>query len=170
MLAIVFGTQTFDQYISGRKTKVETDHKPLESILKKSILSSPKRFQRMTMRPQRYDLEVTYKKGSQMYMADTLRRAYLTTTPQEDVSDKDILKLDDRRSEVEVDIESVNALQFLSASDETIARIRKTTDEDHDMNSLKTVIRQGWPDTRHQYPTALLPSSPSETHFQFTTA
>ena len=155
MLAIVFGTQKFDQHIYGRKTKVETDHKPLESILKKSILSAPKRLQRMMMRLQRYDLEVTYKKGSQMYMANTLSRAYLPTTPQEDVSDEDILKLDDRRSEVEVDIESVNALQFLSASDETIARIRKTTDEDHDMNSLKTVIRQGWPDNKAAVPYSL---------------
>ena len=70
----------FEQYEYGRPTKVETDRKPLESILKKSILSTPKRLQRMMLRLQKYDLDVTYKKGAHMYQADTLSRAYLPTT------------------------------------------------------------------------------------------
>lgn len=76
MLAILFGTQKFEQYIYGRTTKVETDHKPLESILKKSILSAPKRLQQMMLKLQKYDLHVTYKKGAHMYLANTLSRAY----------------------------------------------------------------------------------------------
>ena len=44
ILAIPFGTQKLEQYIHGRPTN-ETDHKPLESIFKKSILSAPKRLQ-----------------------------------------------------------------------------------------------------------------------------
>lgn len=44
MFAIVFGTERFEQYVYGHKVRVETDHKPLESIVK-SILSAPKRLQ-----------------------------------------------------------------------------------------------------------------------------
>ena len=47
MLAIVFGMERFEIYLYGRKVKVESDHKPRESILKKSLLSYPKRLQRM---------------------------------------------------------------------------------------------------------------------------
>ncbi|CAB3998096.1 Retrovirus-related Pol poly from transposon [Paramuricea clavata] len=38
MLVIVFGMERFESYLYGRNVKVESDHKPLESILKKSLL------------------------------------------------------------------------------------------------------------------------------------
>lgn len=43
LLAIVFACLRFEQYVFGRKIVVHTDHKPLESIFKKSLLKSPKR-------------------------------------------------------------------------------------------------------------------------------
>lgn len=101
-LAIVFGTQKFDQYVYGRKTKVQTDHKPLESIFKKSILSAPKRLQRMMLRLQRYDLDVSYKKGAHMYLADTLSRAYLQTVRNPDNDDVEVMNITDDRIDVEL--------------------------------------------------------------------
>ena len=77
LLAIVFGVEKFESYLYGRKFKVKTDHKPLESILKKSLLSAPKRLQRMMLRLQNFDFEVEYKKGTPLHLADTLSRAYL---------------------------------------------------------------------------------------------
>ena len=56
---------------------METDHKPLEAILKKPLLIDPKRLQQMMMRLQNYQLKVVYKKGQERYIADTLSRAYL---------------------------------------------------------------------------------------------
>ena len=50
LLAIVFGVERFEGYIYGRKISIDTDHKPLESIMKKSLLSAPKRLQRMLLR------------------------------------------------------------------------------------------------------------------------
>ena len=41
MLAIVFGVERFEHYIYGRPVKVDTDHKPLEIIFKKSFLRAP---------------------------------------------------------------------------------------------------------------------------------
>ena len=45
LLAIVFGMEKFEGYTYGRKVHVNTDHKPLDSIMKKSLLSAPKRLQ-----------------------------------------------------------------------------------------------------------------------------
>ena len=43
-LAIVFGCEKFSQYTSRRdKLTVESDHKPLQSIFKKSLLHAPMR-------------------------------------------------------------------------------------------------------------------------------
>ena len=77
LLAIVFACERFDQYVYARVTKVETDHKPLEAISRKNMMDIPKRLQRMILRLQRYDLQIAYKKGSEMYVADTLSRACL---------------------------------------------------------------------------------------------
>ena len=75
-LAIVFGCERFNQYLARReKILVPTDHKPLESIFKKSLLAAPCRLQRMLLRLQRYNLSVSYKPGREMLLADHLSRA-----------------------------------------------------------------------------------------------
>ena len=51
---------------------MDSDHKPLEIIFGKSLATAPRRLQKMFMRLQRYDLDIHYKKGSEMYLADTL--------------------------------------------------------------------------------------------------
>ncbi len=77
LLAIVYGCEKFHQYIYGKTVQMETDHKPLETIFKKSLQKAPPRLQRMLMRLQLYDLHVSYKPGKELYIADTLSRAYL---------------------------------------------------------------------------------------------
>jgi len=76
LLSIVFLTERFHQYMYGRSVIVESDHKPLETILAKPLVSAPKRLQRMILRLQRYDLDVRYKKESELHLADTLSRHY----------------------------------------------------------------------------------------------
>ena len=50
-LAIVFGFDKFSQYITRRqKVMVESNHKPLQSIFKKSLLEAPCRLQRIMLR------------------------------------------------------------------------------------------------------------------------
>lgn len=75
MLAVVFGCQRFHQFIYGKQTDIETDHKPLESIFKKSIGSAMPRIQRMLLKLQPYQLSVIHKLGKEMFVADTLSRA-----------------------------------------------------------------------------------------------
>ena len=78
LLAIVFACDRSDAYVYGRDlVNVETDHKPLEPIFVKPLAATPKRLQRMLLRLQKYNLQVRYKKGKEMLLADTLSRAYL---------------------------------------------------------------------------------------------
>ena len=77
-MAIVFVTEKFETYLYGRKVLVESDDKPLEAIFKKSLPGAPKRLQCMLLRLQRYEFEVSYKKGPSLLMADPPSRAYLS--------------------------------------------------------------------------------------------
>lgn len=62
-LAILFGMEKFHQYTYGRTVEVHSDHKPLETIVRKPLLNAPKRLQRMLLRLQRYDINVVYVPG-----------------------------------------------------------------------------------------------------------
>ena len=82
LLAIVFACEKFDQYVYGRKkVYVQSDHKPLEVIFKRPLVTAPKCLQRMLLRLQRYSLDVTHTRGTEMYIADTLSRAYIAGEP-----------------------------------------------------------------------------------------
>ena len=81
-LAVSFALQRFDTYIYAKHCTVETDHKALVSIVRKPLSSAPKRLQRMLLRLQRYNFTVIYRPGSQMFVSDTLNRAY-TKFPDE---------------------------------------------------------------------------------------
>ena len=75
LLAVVYGCEKFHTYLYGRKFVVESDHKPLEMIQKKNFASSPPRLQRMLLRLQMYDFEITWRPGSEIILADALSRA-----------------------------------------------------------------------------------------------
>ena len=76
LLAIVFGCEHFEAYTYGRDiVQVETDHQPLEAIMRKPLHSAPSRLQHML---HKFNLKDRYKKGKEMFLADTLSRAHLT--------------------------------------------------------------------------------------------
>ena len=77
-LAVTFARGKFYDYILGKNVTVESAHKPLEKIMKKPLLATPIRLQKMMLQLQRYDLSLVYKKGSQLFIADTLSRAQLS--------------------------------------------------------------------------------------------
>ena len=72
LLAQVFGLEHNHQYVYGTKVILYTDHKPLVSISSKPLASAPKRLQRLLLRLQQYDVEIRYRPGREMYLADTL--------------------------------------------------------------------------------------------------
>ena len=76
MLAVLFSLKKFHQNTFGTKTTIHSDHKPLQSILKKSLDKAPKHLQGMISATQLYDYEVQYCKNTNIHIADTLPRAY----------------------------------------------------------------------------------------------
>ena len=53
LYAVTFACDKFHQYLFGREFQVETDHKPLESIVKKPLAETPSRLQRMLLKLQK---------------------------------------------------------------------------------------------------------------------
>ena len=142
MLAVVFGCTRFHDYIYGLKEiQVETDHKPLESILRKPLHQAPMRLQRMILQIQKYPLVVTYRPGKELLIADTLSRAYL---PDEDPNILD--------EELEV-----NLVNTLPISENKLELIKHETQQDFSLQQLKQVVLTGWPDKKHKCPPATTP-------------
>ena len=152
MLAILFAVERFEQCVYGRPVKIETDHKPLKRIFRKSLLSAPKRLQRMLLRLQKFDLQVSYKKGTEMYLADTLSRAYRVRRNTTQVGTEDVLNIENMRGNTERELESINMIQYLPVSDATQTAIREATEADATLRQLKTIIRQGWPASKEEVP------------------
>ena len=88
LLAIVFACEWFNDYIYGRYMVHQAARK---YFFKREIHMAPKSLQRMRLCLQKYPLDVRYKKGSEMYVTDTLSRAYITEDKRDtnrDVSNK----------------------------------------------------------------------------------
>ena len=132
MLAIVFACEKFHNYIYGREVEVETDHKPLIYIFKKPLHECPARLQRMRLRLQQYQLKVCYKKGCELYIADTLSRAYLVSKNDDSLEEK-----------LEVHI-------ILPMSTERLEQLRVMTSKDPILQVMKTTIEVGWPASKSQ--------------------
>lgn len=75
--AIVWGCKKFHEYVAFREVNVESAHKPLMSIMKKPLHDVPTRLLRMRMKLQHYLLDVNYKHGKDLIIADALSHAYL---------------------------------------------------------------------------------------------
>ena len=76
LLSIVFACECFEYYLYGKEImNVETDHQPLES---KPLHKAPSCLLRMFLRLQKFSLRVKYKRGQNMFLADTLSRDYLS--------------------------------------------------------------------------------------------
>ena len=124
LLSIVHGCTRFDQYIYGRSITVQTDHKPLETIFKKSLLSAPKRLQRMLLQLQRYSLNIVYKPGKELFIADTLSRAFLPNKPSTEELNSEVLAV--RQEEYLIkSIEEISMVEFLPITSEHLIDLRK---------------------------------------------
>ncbi|KAL4008088.1 hypothetical protein ACER0C_001940 [Sarotherodon galilaeus] len=140
MLAIVFGAECFHQYVYGREVNVESDHKPLEVIMKKPLSSAPARIQRLLMRLQKYQVQVQYKPGSEMYIADTLSRAYLPVTSSSD-------------NHIEDQVHMV--ISNLPVTSAKLEEFRKEIRNDVTLTKLTETVLDGWPEARNQAATEI---------------
>ena len=108
--------QKFREYTLGKTTVVQTDHKPLETILRKSMATAPSRLQATMLKVSGYDLKVEYLPGKKQVLADTLSRASLNELQ----ADEDEIQ--------------VNILERISISEPRYAELQqKTANEFHEL-------------------------------------
>ena len=112
--------QKFDQYVCGLPVTIQSDHKPLAAISNKPLRSASKRLQGMLLKVQKYNVTIIYKPGPEMYLTDTLSRAFLPNT-------------DNAQGE----FEHINAVILLPMTDE---RRRTNTHDDEVLQQLKERI------------------------------
>ena len=130
----MFAAERFHQYIYGKEVEVESDHKPLETILKKPIEDASPRIQLMLLRLLRYKLGVKYVPGTKLYIADTLSRAY--SAPETAHSGTEI-------PEMELRIHGL--VMSLPMSEMRLTQLKEATKEDETLCRLKATIEKGWP-------------------------
>ena len=145
LLAIVFACDHFEAYVYGREcAHVETDHQPLVSIVAKPLYKAPSRLQRMLLRLQKYSLKFTYKKGSEMYLADTLSLAHLPA-----VNTCAFTHL----------LEETDHTALLAIPPDQLERVKQASADDLVLIELRATIQAGWPE--HKSQVCLLYTSPS---------
>ncbi len=136
LAAIVFGCEKFYQYTFGRHFTVESDHKPLEMIMKKPLADTPLRLQKMLLKLQKYDLTVTYKKGTELHIADALSRNYQPHTDT-DTADDDI---------------QVCTVASLPIAPLRLLEIKTETINDSVLPIVKSFVLNGWPEDKRELP------------------
>ena len=135
--------EKFDHYVYGRHVTVHNDHKPLQSIAKKSMLMAPKRLQKMLLQLQRYTFDLEYVPGNKMQVADTLSRAACATT----------------KSDFEKELETVCVVDN-RISDPLLEKVAIETQRDETLQTVKELILNGWPNDKSKVPPQARPYYP----------
>ena len=101
----------------------------------------------MLLRLQRYDVNITYKKGLEMYLADTLFRAY----PENSVP------LSMPQSEFCHVLEQLELVEHLPISSKRLKQIQLSTSADPSLQVLLETVLTGWPMDKSQIPPEIKP-------------
>lgn len=86
--------------------------------------------------PKSYDLDIRYKKGSEMYLADTLSRHFN--------GDEVHVVRSDFEEEIEV-MTKIQDINQMVASEDKLARLKDETSKDEVLQAVKAAIQCGWP-------------------------
>ena len=81
------------------------------------------------------DVDLKYKLSSEMYLGDTISRAFLRNTIQ---------------SKAEEEAGTIHATDFLSISESQLREVQAETAQDDTLQQLKKTIVSEWPDTKNE--------------------
>ena len=145
-LAVTWAWERFTNYLLGMTFEIETDHKPLVSLLgKKPIDELPLRIQRFKMRLMKYQYSISHVPGKSLVIADALSRAPSSKTTLDDTN---------FRTEVNAYVNAV--MNTLPATDKMLDRIRDEQNHDRNCVQLTKYCQDGWPN-RNQLDNDLKP-------------
>lgn len=145
LLATLFAVKRFKYYLWGRDTIcVETDHRPLLGLFNKPISTLSPRLAQMRLELLSYPvrLDLKYKPGKDMIIADVLSRTCAAGTDEHDDLGADPL---------------LQVCQLIMRSDEAMGRFQKATACDEQLPVVLRYIREGWPTSRKSCASRALP-------------
>ena len=96
----------------------------------------------MMMGLQNHQLKVVYKKGQELYIGDTLSRAYLPSPNHVSQNELEFIR----------SVEEVDMTKHLAVARERLADFQQKTKDDAFMQQLKQTIELGWPERREAVP------------------
>ena len=139
LLGVVFAMQRLHNYVFGEPVRVQTDHKPLETIWKKRIATASPRLQRLLLRLARYEIQLEYIRGKDNSIADALSKVDPLSPEPQDAKQMDAIPVH----------QITNAIP---ATDNRLDRTRIATTADPTLNQLRHYIFHGWPVQKRQLP------------------
>ncbi|XP_037501558.1 uncharacterized protein K02A2.6-like [Rhipicephalus sanguineus] len=129
--AITWACERFEKFLVGTKFHVQTDHRPLISLLGDRELDGiPARIQRFKLRLMRFDYSIEHVPGKEMWIADALSRAPVETA-------------ESMEEEVEAYVQIVTSL--LPASSDYLKEIEFAQADDPVCRQVKEYCTRGWP-------------------------
>ena len=145
LLAIVFALERLNHYTFGRTITVQSDHQPLQSIWKKSIVSASSRLQRLLLRLAHYDINTEFLWGKENVIADALSRVCSLQSNNSKIKDSNI------------DVIPVHHItQSAPVSKARLKELRLATQSDPTLCSLTKTVHEGWSQSRKNCPEQLL--------------
>lgn len=138
LFAICAAMEKYHQFVYGRRIVVETDHKPLVAIMSKDINKISARLQRMVLKLLKYDFEIKYIPGSQMYVADYLSRNYSGHNAKVEPSLKELVHC------LETDLVHCFELD-LPISESKLMQLQKETKNDCNLEQILNWHNTDWP-------------------------
>ena len=137
LLAIVFALERLNHYMFGRTITVQSDHQPLQSIWKKSIVSVSLRLQRLLLRLAHYDLNIEFLRGKENVTVDALSRV----CPLQSTHPKTLHS--------NIDVIPVHHITWsVPVSKTRLQKLRLATQSDLTLSSLTKTIHEGWPQSK----------------------
>lgn len=136
-LALTWACERFSDFILGLHFELETDHKPLVSLLGGQALDAlPPRIQRFGMRIMRYSYSIFHTPGKSLTSADTLSRAPLTNAVTR--TDNDLME------DTNIYVESF--LENLPTSGRYLTELCEQLQDDSVCAQVMKYCVGGWPD------------------------
>ena len=139
-LAVAWAMEKFHHFLYASHFILETDQKPLEAILSKSLNLATPRLQRILIRTFPYNFTVQYIPGVTNQLADCL--SWMG-------NQKDTIKL--------LKLQVYQITQQLPASTDSLHQLRLSIQADDELALLKHTIMQGWHTSIKQVPPELQP-------------
>ncbi|UYV65139.1 K02A2.6-like [Cordylochernes scorpioides] len=135
-LAIAWACERFQDFLLGKRFRIETDDKSLIPLFSTKELSSlTPRLQRFRMRMMRFGFEIVHIPGKELLDADALSRQPLLTTEGGE---------DERPASAHINA----VLSCLTNKDEMLTKIFEAQQEDTTLKAVVNYLEQGWPDKR----------------------